>query len=334
MVFEVMHFKLVNFFTTAAVCLNFLSPITDGKIKSNELQLKFNNDGKFKIVQFTDTQDGANTDPRTITLMNNILDKEEPNLVVLTGDNIDGKCKTEEDVKKAINNIAEPMENRKIPWAVVFGNHDEEHNLMTEEEMMKIYMSYHYNISSIGPKNIDGTGNYNILINGSKVNKPVFNVYMLDSGRYAPNNIGGYDWIKFSQIDWYRKTSSQLNKENKKTIPALMFFHIPLPEFKQVWESGNVVGARNEDECPAKINSGLFTSLLEMGDVKGVFVGHDHVNDYVGELDGIKLGYSRNVGYGTYGKDGFSRGGRVFEIDETTPDQFKTWMRLASDFEK
>lgn len=74
--------------------------------------------------------------------MNRILDKEKPNLVVLTGDNIDGKCKTAEDVKKAITNITEPMESRKIPWAVVFGNHDDEHSMMNKEQMMLMQIFY------------------------------------------------------------------------------------------------------------------------------------------------------------------------------------------------
>ncbi|MDP4144742.1 MAG: metallophosphoesterase family protein [Bacillota bacterium] len=296
-------------------------------------QLKFNSNGTFKIVQFADIQDGADTDARTIALMNKILDYEKPDLVVLTGDNVDYRCKSATEVKIAIYNISKPMEKRHIPWAIVFGNHDEDHGQMNEEEMMKLYMSYPYNISQMGSKEADSVGNYNLLIMDNKGNKPIFNIYMLNSGKNAPDNIGGEDWIKFNQIQWYRDTSTELKKKFHKTIPALMFFHIPLPEFKQVWKSGNAVGEKNEEESTPKLNSGLFTSLVEMGDVKGVFVGHDHINDYVGELYGIKLGFSRNVGYGTYGKEDFSRGARVFLINKSNTDKFQTWMKLQSDFE-
>ncbi|MDP4090424.1 MAG: metallophosphoesterase, partial [Bacillota bacterium] len=221
-----MNPRLIKFLAASVIFLNVVSPITQAKsVFDKNGKLKFNEDGKFKIVQFTDTQDGPNTDPRTIKLMNNILDKEKPDLVVLTGDNIaDGKCTTREDIKKAIDNIAQPMETRNIPWAIVFGNHDTEHNIMTREEMMKLYMSYPHNISSIGPKNVDGVGNYNLLINGSKSNKPAFNVYMMDSGSYTTTGIGYYDWIKFSQIQWYRSTTEELKAKYKKTVPALMFF--------------------------------------------------------------------------------------------------------------
>src|SRR5471030_94336 len=116
-----------------------------------KLPIKFDFNGNFKIVQFTDLHEGPNRD-KTIDLMNKILEYEKPNMVVLTGDNIDGKCKTIEDVKNAIKHIADPMENRKIPWAIVFGNHDDEHNMMTKEEMMKFYMTFKYNVSQIGYK--------------------------------------------------------------------------------------------------------------------------------------------------------------------------------------
>ena len=84
-----------------------------------KLPLKFDANGNFKIVQFTDIHEGPDRD-KSIDLMNKILKYEKPNMVVLTGDNIDGKCKTLADVRNAINYIAEPMETRKIPWCYCF----------------------------------------------------------------------------------------------------------------------------------------------------------------------------------------------------------------------
>jgi UDP-2,3-diacylglucosamine pyrophosphatase LpxH len=325
--------KSVKLVAASLICLFTISIIaTAGENKGPDFPLKFRPDGMFKIVQFTDIQDGPDMDPRTDKLMNNVLDYEKPDLVVLTGDYLDGKCKSVQGVKKAINNIAQPMEKRQIPWGVVFGNHDEEQGQMTESEMLNVYMTYPHNLSRFGPDNVDGTGNYNLLVSGSKDKRPVFNIYMLDSGRYSKGGVGVYDWIKTSQIEWYRNTCLSLKKQYNKTIPALMFFHIPVPEFKQIWESGKAKGTRNESVDAPLVNSGLFTSAIEMGDVKGIFVGHDHTNDYIGELYGIRLGYSRNTGFGTYGKDGFSRGARVFVIKESDPEHFDTWMRLATDF--
>jgi hypothetical protein len=297
-----------------------------------KLPLKFDANGNFKIVQFTDLHEGPNSD-KTIPLMNKILDYEKPNMVVLTGDNIDGKCKNVDDVKKAIAHIAEPMETRSIPWAVVFGNHDDEHFKMSKKEMMKLYMTFKCNISQIGYKPFDRIGNYNILIESSKDTTPLFNIYMLDSGKYAPFFICGYSWINSPEILWYKQTALKLKHKYKKIIPALMFFHIPLPEFKKVWMSGLKSGIRLEKESCPKINTGFFNILVKTGDVKGVFVGHDHLNNYCGTLKGIKLGYAGYTGYGSYGKVEVPRGARVFLIDESNPANFTTWLRLARDKE-
>ena len=85
-----------------------------------------------------------------------------------------------------------------------------------------------------------------------------------------------------------------------------------------------IVGERNEDECPGPFNSGMFNAILERGDVKGVFVGHDHVNDYYGNYYGVLLGYAPGTGFGAYGLPGADRnrmrGGRVSELTEAGDD--------------
>ena len=48
--------------------------------------LKFNGDGKFKIVQFNDTQDDHLTDRRTIEFMGKVLDQEKPDFALINGD--------------------------------------------------------------------------------------------------------------------------------------------------------------------------------------------------------------------------------------------------------
>lgn len=288
--------------------------------------LKFDTNGNFKIVQFTDLHEGPDKD-KAIDLMNKILEYEKPNMVVLTGDNIDGKCKTSDDVRNAINYIAEPMENRSIPWCIVFGNHDDEHNMMTKEEMMKLYMTFEHNVSQIGYKTFDRIGNYNLLIESSKDNTPKFNIYMMDSGKYAPSFIGGYNWIKFTQICWYKRTALNLKQKYNEIIPSLMFFHIPLKKFKKAWDIGLINGERNEEESCAKINLCFFNTINKTGDVKGVFVGHDHLNNYLAAINGIKLGYAGYTGYGGYGQDNIPRSARVFLINESNPNNFKTWLR-------
>ncbi|MFL0198176.1 metallophosphoesterase family protein [Clostridium sp. WILCCON 0269] len=290
-----------------------------------KIKLKFNPNGEFKLVQFADLHEHSLKNEKTIKFMENTLNLEKPDLVVLTGDNIDGRYCSKESVKKAIGNIAKPMEDRKIPWAVVLGNHDNELCTVNRKNQMEIYMSYKHNISQNFSSVIDRAGDYNLIIKDSKNDKPIFNIYMLDSGSYDET---GYGYITKEQIDWYKKLSNSLKEHFGKIIPSFMFFHIPLQQQYMVWQNGKVIGNRNEKECPQQIDSGLLSALIEMRDVKGVFVGHDHINDYVGSVNGIALGYGRCSGFNGYSKEGFVRGARVYILNENSPGKFKTYERL------
>ena len=101
-------------------------------------------------------------------------------------------------------------------------------------------------------------------------------------------------------------------------------------------ENHGVVGELNEPVSPGPFNSGLFAAMQERGDVKGVFVGHDHINDFQGDYFGIRLGYAANTGFGTYGLDGDEenrmRGARVFVLTERDPANFESYMVWARDY--
>lgn len=287
------------------------------------IELKFKEDGSFKIVQFTDVHwaDGSEKDINTSKLMEKILLEEKPDLVVFTGDLV---C-SDKNVE-LLNRALEPVNNLGIPWASVFGNHDVEF-ASNKEELLKIKQKSKFCLTEAGPSDISGLGNYKLAIKASKNSAPSWNLYFFDSGAYNLNEkVKGYDFIKRNQIEWYTKLSQNVKNEYGK-VPALSFFHIPLPEYKEVWEHHTCYGSKNEECCCSNQNSGLFSAMLEMGEVKGVFVGHDHVNDYYGDLYGIKLCYGRATGYNTYVKEGFLHGARVIELKEGQ-EEFKTWVTL------
>ncbi len=326
-----------------------LAAVTATAAMAAKPTLAFAPNGMFKIVQFTDTQDGPVINPRTVAAMGKILDAEKPQFVVITGDCVDtGKCKSTDELKQAIEHIAAPMEQRKIPWAVTFGNHDRDNIAairVAQDEMLSLYMKYPCNLNRQSPRGVHGAGNSNLLVNGSKSRTPAFNIWLIDSNAYAPGEIagqklGGYDWIRPSQVRWYFDTSTAIEKRYRRKIPSLMFFHIALPEVRQMLDSGKFSGEKNEDVGNSRINSGLFAAALERGDVLGMFVGHDHVSTAVGDWYGIKLGYGGNIGYGTYGLSGDEternrlRGGRVFEISEQDPAAFTTRYVTAASLER
>ena len=63
------------------------------------------------------------------------------------------------------------------------------------------------------------------------------------------------------------------------------------------------------------MNSGLFFACLERGDVKGIFAGHEHINDFQGQYCGITLAYDCCLGYDMSAHDDM-RGGRIIDITE------------------
>ncbi|KAL3033771.1 hypothetical protein AAZX31_02G155100 [Glycine max] len=100
----------------------------------------------------------------------------------------------------------------------------------------------------------------------------------------------------------------------KDTAPGLAYFHIPLPEYA-TFDSSNMSGVKQEPDgngiSSPSVNSGFFTTLLAAGDVKAVFTGHDHINDFCGNLMNIQLCYGGGFGYHAYGKAGWPRRARV-----------------------
>lgn len=292
--------------------------------------LKLREDGTFKIVQFTDLhwQNGEKADQSTRECMERVLQAEKPDLVALTGDLIFGaKCK---DPRQSLREAVRPLEEAGIPWAAVFGNHDDEGSLKRRELMDALRDGHPHCLSEPGPADVEGVGNFVRAVADSE-GRAAFALFFLDSGGYSPiPSIPGYDWIRRSQIGWYRSEARRLELANGGApVPSLLFFHIPIPEYEQAWRTVTCYGHRHERVSSPNLNSGLFAELLEAGGVLGTFCGHDHVNDYWGELAGIRLCYGRATGYQTYGRKSYPKGARVIELKRGERG-FATWIRLAN----
>ena len=294
----------------------------------NVPSLRFNDEGKFKIVQFTDIHMKEYHEGKrdsVIELMTAILGAEKPDLVILTGD-----IATSENVTKAWLAVVQPMISARIPWAAVFGNHDWEHGY-SNKKIMAYLASLPFNCSLPGPKKLTGSGNYVLKIKASNKKKTQALVYCFDSNAYSEDRknceMGEYDWIKFDQIAWYRKTSKKFTQKNGNSpLPALAFFHIPLPEYKIVQQLKTTVGDKGEPISSPEINSGLYSSMLEMKDIMGTFVGHDHNNNFIGCLNHICLGFGCKTGLESYGK--LPKGERVIEIYEGER-KFDSWIHTT-----
>ncbi len=274
--------------------------------------LKFNGNGTFRIVQFTDLHLNAESPlgDSTAQLMRHIFIAERPDLVVVTGDIV-----TAPPARESWGRLAAVMSGAGIPWTVTLGNHDSEAD-MARSEIFEYLSAVPFFVGS-SEAGLTGVGNHTLEIASGDGRRTAALLYMLDTHNMPPaHKLGHYDWIRFDQTAWYRDTArSYAAKNGGAPVPALMFLHIPLREYAEGVEHARV--------SASELNSGLFASLVEMGDVMGVFAGHDHSHDYVNKHMDIALAYGRVSGYDAAGH--LERGARVIELHE---DEFgfDTWI--------
>lgn len=304
------------------VCLLCLLCTAFSVLRAQELH--FRHDGTFRIVQFTDTHvDPQKQDSKVaIQVVKEILEVEQPDLVILTGDVVTGQPALE-----GWQMILTPLRQAGIPFVVLNGNHDTEQDL-TYLDIANI-VSHVPNCLNV--KNDKGRLSDQVLeVKAAEGVQTKALLYCMDSQTYSKlKQVEGYGWFSFDQVGWYRRESSKYTRLNgDNPLPALAFFHIPLPEYVQAFTQKGVshTGIRLEHECPPDVNSGMFTAMLEQGDVMGMFVGHDHDNDYLVPYYGIAMGYGRFSGGKTTYID-LQPGARVITLQEGRRD-FSTYIRL------
>ncbi|MBO5411399.1 MAG: metallophosphoesterase [Clostridia bacterium] len=289
----------------------------------------------------------ASKDPSAMTAVATMIAAEKPDLVIITGDiayPVPIQAGTSNN-KTGADYMALLMETLGVYWTVSLGNHDAEaYSMYGREKVADFYMNeeYEHCIFEKGPDAVDGFGNQVIKVQNSQgVITQAF--FVFDSHSYIDGDIFGvfwkYDDIHDNQIEWYANEVKKLNAHNKEalaaagienspleTVKSLAFFHIPLEEYKFAWQefmdSGykdtenvkyrfGIVGETGELIYPGVYENHLFETMQELGSTKGIFCGHDHLNNFSLVYKGIELNYSYSVDYLAYvgiSKKGSQRG--------------------------
>ena len=307
-------------------------------------ELRFSKEGKFKIVQFTDTHysdleskekgesrevmaaRAAKLKESLFATMNRVLDDERPNLVVFTGDNV----LTANNPFEHWRQLVAPAVERGIPWAAVLGNHDSECVHESPRAIMGFLETLPLSLCKRGPEELGGGGNYAASVKSASLTQARAALYFMDTGAYADKSLAeGYAWVGFDKTQWFRKQASEFTKANGgKPLPSLVFLHIPPPEFKEALATSKFIGAKKEAVCCPELNSGLFVAMLESRSVLGCFSGHDHDNNCAASFHGILLAYGCKTGEFCYFHHPLG-GARVIELEEGKRS-FSTWLRLGN----
>ena len=313
-------------------------------MKSNKVDFYVKaNEGKVRILFLTDMQviDASQRrydtrlSEREITLWNisrvkeNLFDEMDavvkranPDLIIITGDIVYGEF---DDNGTTLLSFINKMESYGIPWAPVWGNHDNESKMTAEWQCERLLQAEHC-LFAVG--NAVGTGNYNIgLIDGN--GKLYRIIYLMYSGGCLVNGVRERACFDRSQIDW-AINSYKTACGNGNRIPCFLCFHIPPMEFEESLSERNLYESR-ENFHPVKFNgkggefgeisenpaAPVYFRIKEITDnlkVDGIFFGHHHTNNCsMVSKDGIRWTYVLKTGTYDY-HDKEKLGGTMAEV--------------------
>ena len=187
----------------------------------------------------------------------------------------------------------------------------------------------------------DLCGTYRLPIYSSDGEKQLMNLWMINTARHDKALDKCFSDITEKQVEWFKTESVQQKTENDgKAYPSLVFMHIPLSELCDFTEEcspaeadvnfgdihirkkKNVFGHLHEPVTPVENDNGFYEEVKKDGGVMGIVSGHDHLNDFCGEKDGIRFIATPCASFRCYGNP--HRGVRIFDIYESNPADFYT----------
>jgi predicted phosphodiesterase len=258
-----------------------------------------------KILLIADVHNRPNSSKRshnkTLKGIANAISTIDCDLIVFLGDTVHGpdfQCAENYSYEQYLKEVLD-LTNCK-PFAYIFGNHDDE-CFITKDEILNIVNSY--------PNSLTKGRNFTVEMQGETL-------LFIDSGSYyADQTKSLYDVVDSKTIAWAK---SQI--AGKK---AILFQHIIVPDvidkcmqksrgftLSKKWvmrEDGsrlkfndgvNYIGTLGEYPCPPDINSGEFEQLAP--NLKGAVFGHDHLNDFELDVDGVRVIQCAGSGYNCY----------------------------------
>ena len=282
------------------------------------------------VLQITDTQmiDGsqirpgregvsatfyakANIQKYCYDYVTEVIEATNPDLIILTGDNVYGEF---DDNGSVWTSFVEFMDSFDIPWAPIFGNHDNESKMGVDwqcEQLMKAENCL------FDQKELTGNGNYSVGIAQGGELKRVF--YMLDTngcGNASEASLANGHTVKAvgiqgDQVDWYTKQIGVL-KEYAPETKISFAYHIQQNAFAEAYakygfESGKQQQDINVDLIENKAEGdfgyigrdlkgeGSYLTVAELKKlgVDSVFVGHEHCNSASVVYEGIRFQFGQ-----------------------------------------
>ena len=250
--------------------------------------------------------------------------KTNPDLILITGDVIYGEF---DDAGTSLRSFVEFMDSFEIPWAPVFGNHDNESAKGADWQCEQFEQAEYCLFKQ---RELTGNGNYTVgIVQGNKLQRVFF---MLDSngcGGASEASLANGHTVTTSgfgddQILWYTDTAERIAVASPNTKFSFAF-HIQLAIFAEAYEKYGFDNATTYDN-PIHIDRlsdkseddfgylgrdlkgawdksyKVWNGLKELG-VDSIFVGHEHCNSASVVYEGVRFQYGQKIG--TYDRANF-----------------------------
>lgn len=243
----------------------------------------------------------------------------------------------------AYDMFADFIEGFQIPWAPVWGNHDNQGGPELLEWVATGYMQRKHCLFDKGDPAL-GNGNYVVAIveNGALITG-ILLMDTHDRENYVDADGREYEaWSKLtdSQVEWYKEQISRLKEKGCKD--AVLITHIPIYAYRKAsacaykdssnlkeltpkqasghdcWKVGyeESIGVQHEAISSFPLEDGVFEVVKEMGLTKHVLAGHDHINNWIIRYEGVRLIFALKTGAGCYWEP-ILNGGTVIKVGES-----------------
>lgn len=276
-----------------------------------------------RILQLSDPQiidptqgrrnENADNDPdkrlkdmeeRCFRYIRQVVNNTKPDLILIAGDIVYGQY---DDSGEALKELITFIDGFGIPWAPVYGNHDNESNIGVLWQNEQLENAEHCLFKT---GNVTGNGNYTVGIRQNGKLTRVF--FMMDSngcdnpGKNSVLHVmpGGKGFME-DQVEWFTRQGAAIKKANPD-VNFSFVFHIPFQIFTDAMSSVPVgdmgliaKGNENFGYLPYQ-NAGsdwdrdhaIYNAMKELG-TDSIMVGHIHWHSASVVYEGIRFQFGQ-----------------------------------------
>lgn len=260
-----------------------------------------NADGDFTVLQFSDTHfisGNTKKDLKTLDAIKAQINAVSPDLVVISGDMVEGNNKNEKYNKRtALETVGTLFEDLHQYWAYVPGNNDGEKEGSSAD--VAAFLAQYPKCIVANQENLTGATQYAVDIQDAE-GVLLHSLIFMDS--LARDDENHYDYMKADQVQWAEDVLAEKKSENPQ-VKCSFFFHMNTPNFLNSGKNGTPYSA-DYSPIPKDFYEGIngnaaFDKAMENAECVGlVSIGHIHPKtNYCSYLNGTYYHVVRAAGY-------------------------------------